>query len=149
MPIKTIEERIAGLTAYLSAYDYLAVKTGHDHYTITPAISKDRLKELVAQADPCAKVFGVSEDDSKTTAYIHFMSPCISVELSAGFSFKLSDVEEDLEIEWSEVSEWYIKWMTLYITMNNGDDHEYDLNGHFDLDNIDYKRPKSAEIEYR
>jgi len=147
MPIKTIVERIAGLTAYLSAYDYLAVKTDRDHYTITPAISEDRLKELVAQADPYTSVFGVSEDDSKTTADIYFKTAYISVELYAGFGVDLPKVEKDLEIEWSEVSEWHIKWMTLHIVMNNGDEYEYDLDGHFDYECIDYKRPKSAEIE--
>jgi hypothetical protein len=114
---------------------------------ITPAIKGEHLKELVAQIDPNCVVRRISEDDSKTTALIYFLRAHIAVEFFAGFHMDISEVEEDLGIAWAEVGDWYIKWMTLHITMKNGDVKEYDLTDQFDpLYDIDFKRPRSANV---
>lgn len=59
------------------------------------------------------------------------------------FSFKTSD----LEVDWSRVVDWHIKYCTLYYTLDDGTEDEEYLTQSDDLtDNIDTKYPEKIMI---
>ena len=52
----------------------------------------------------------------------------------------------DLPIKaWEEVKEWYVKWDTLYYTLDGEEWHEVELNNDY-TDGVDWKRPIAVKL---
>jgi hypothetical protein len=60
------------------------------------------------------------------------------------FSFKV----EDLDVEWSRVVDWNVKYGTLHYTLDDGTDGELDVGAEQAYDNLDTKWPARTMVCY-
>lgn len=72
----------------------------------------------------------------------------LKVTLACSLDYDISEIEDDLNIRWSDVRHYNIKWMTLFITMNDGRELEYILetDGVDLIDSLDMKRPLATDV---
>jgi len=49
------------------------------------------------------------------------------VSYVCGITVTVEEIENSLSIKWEDVKEYYIKWHSMFVTMNSGEVHEYCL----------------------
>jgi hypothetical protein len=70
----------------------------------------------------------------------------MDADFYAGITIPVDDITEELGIKWEDVEDYHLKWLTLYISMKDGRELEYDCEDYLSWDSIDTKRPISLEV---
>ena len=71
------------------------------------------------------------------------MIKCIEAMYATCTSYDIEDIEDELNIKWNDVEDWWIKWCVLHIEMKDGSKYEYVTDATGD---IDWKRPISVKL---
>ena len=61
-------------------------------------------------------------------------------------SIPVKDIEDTLNIKWEDVNDWYVKYETIYLSMNDGRELEFETYGDYPAEVEDTKRPIDTDI---
>ena len=72
----------------------------------------------------------------------------IEAEYHIFLYFNVKDIEEEYNIKWSDVEDWYVKGQKLSFTMKDGTEYEWDAEGTGNINLTAFKRPsKIRELD--
>lgn len=61
-------------------------------------------------------------------------------------SIPVDDIENTLNIKWDNVKDWYVKYETIYLTMDDGRELEFEAYNDYPAEVGDTKRPLDTDI---
>ena len=144
--ISSREEQKHGIAHYIE----LAKKGERICYDSKDDTSLETLKALIDLAiEQDYIIYAFEGVEGSTIDYINkHQRPelYIDAEFYAGMSIPMDDVTESLDIKWEDVESYSMKWLTLYISMKDGRELEYDCEDYLSWESIDTKRPSSLEV---
>jgi len=68
----------------------------------------------------------------------------IIVSYNFRISVSTSEIEKALNIKWEDMSDFYVKWNIIHITLSDGREFDYELP---EITDYDLKYPDEVEVE--